>query len=125
MIFWRLLGCVRGGSARPSVVLTDLLDREPLSAVPTNCHVENLVPRRTRGRGSTTVDRARPPGERLTSPDQTTVAYPPGLQAHLYVEVAGEKVPATFDREVYDDNPEIKFMTDGEPVFEDLVGHGS
>lgn len=41
---------------------------------------------------------------------------------HTYlVEVGGDKLPATFDREVYDHNPEIRFMTYGEPVFEGLL----
>jgi hypothetical protein len=42
--------------------------------------------------------------------------------AHTYlVEVGGEKHPATFDRQVYDKNPEIRFMTYLEPVFEGLL----
>lgn len=41
---------------------------------------------------------------------------------HTYlVEVGGEKHPMTFDREVYDGNPEIGFMTYGHPVFEALL----
>ena len=45
----------------------------------------------------------------------------PDFEHTYYVEVGGEKRPATFDREVYDENPEIKFMTYGEPVFDGLL----
>jgi len=31
----------------------------------------------------------------------------------------------TFDRKVYDENPDIGFMTYGQPVFEALIAEGS
>lgn len=45
--------------------------------------------------------------------------------AHTYfVEVGGEKHPMTFDRKVYEANPDIGFMTYGHPVFEELIQRG-
>ena len=38
-----------------------------------------------------------------------------------YVEVGGQKHPMTFDRDVYDRNPEIGFMTYRHPVFDSLL----
>jgi hypothetical protein len=45
---------------------------------------------------------------------------------HSYlVEVNGDKHPMTFDRLVYEENPEIGFMTYGHPVFDALLRVGS
>ena len=45
----------------------------------------------------------------------------PDFEHSYLVEVAGEKYPMTFDRDVYDRNPEIGFLTYRQPVFEELL----
>ena len=45
----------------------------------------------------------------------------PDFDRTYYVEAGGEKTPATFDRDVYDRNPDIRFMTYEEPVFTKLL----
>lgn len=47
----------------------------------------------------------------------------PDLPRTYLVEAPGEKPLMTFDRKVYDENPDIAFMTYGHPVFDDLVGY--
>lgn len=73
------------------------------------------------------------PAITLDEIEQILVGNPltaPHMHAHpdfprtYYVEVGGQKTPATFDRDVYDKNPEIRFLTYGEPVFEGLVAVG-
>jgi superfamily II DNA/RNA helicase len=51
-------------------------------------------------------------------------AHPDFDQTYL-VEVDGDKHPMTFDRAVYEQNPEIGFMTYGHPVFDRLIRVGS
>ena len=44
---------------------------------------------------------------------------------HTYlVEIDGDKVPMTFDKDIYDTNPEIGFMTYGNPTFDALLDVG-
>jgi hypothetical protein len=45
----------------------------------------------------------------------------PDFDHTYYVETGGEKHPMTFDRDVYDRNPEIGFMTYRQPIFEDML----
>ncbi|MCL1599273.1 MAG: SNF2-related protein, partial [Actinomycetia bacterium] len=42
----------------------------------------------------------------------------PDFDHTYYVEVGGEKHPMTFDRDAYDRNPEIGFMTYQQPIFD-------
>ena len=44
----------------------------------------------------------------------------PDFDHTYYAEVAAEKTPMTFDRDVYDLNPEVGFMTYGHPIFRDF-----
>ena len=45
----------------------------------------------------------------------------PDFEHTFYIEVEGQKYPMTFDRDVYDRNSEIGFMTYRHPVFESLL----
>lgn len=59
----------------------------------------------------------------LDNPITSQRMHPHPDFAHTYfVEVGGEKHPMTFDRNVYDRNPEIGFMSYGHPVFDELIG---
>jgi hypothetical protein len=58
-----------------------------------------------------------------TNPLTTERMHPhPDFDHSYYVEVGGEKHPMTFDRDVYDRNPEIGFMTYRQPLFDRLLG---
>lgn len=63
--------------------------------------------------------------ELTTNPLTKSLLHPhPDFDHTYYVELGGEKHSMTFDRSVYDQNPEIGFLTYGHPVFEQLLGLG-
>ena len=47
--------------------------------------------------------------------------HPDALPRTYLLELGAEKHAVTFDRETYDLNPEIRFMTYGEPLFDELL----
>ena len=61
----------------------------------------------------------------VRNPLTSQVIHPHPDFDHTYmVEIDGDKVPMTFDKVVYDTNPEIGFMTYGSPTFDKLLDVG-